>query len=105
MRPAEVNISEIDRLQVHDYAFILRSRDKLWTYAIIADQSTDRILFAVDNKGGIKSLLRKHWLTCMRLVNIDKDRSTTLPSLHICSPPLVSIPKSLDCRDQVFPSS
>jgi hypothetical protein len=44
-------------------------------------------------------------LTCMRLVNIDKDRSTTLPSLHICSPPLVSIPKSLDCRDQVFPSS
>ena len=31
MRPAEVNISEIDRLQVHDYAFILRSRDKLWT--------------------------------------------------------------------------
>ena len=28
MRPAEVNLSEIDRLQVHDYAFISRTRDK-----------------------------------------------------------------------------
>jgi hypothetical protein len=44
-------------------------------------------------------------LTCMRLVNIGKDRSTTLSALHICSPPLVSTPTSLDCRDQVFPSS
>ncbi len=104
MRPAEVNLSEIDRLQVHDYAFILRSRDKSWTYAIIADRSTDRILFVVDNKGGIKTLLRKHWLTCMRLVNIGKDRSTTLPALHTSSPHEASYLKRSDCRDQVFPS-
>jgi hypothetical protein len=104
MRPAEVNISEIDRLQVHDYAFILRSRDKSWTYAIIADRSTDRINFAVDNEGGIKTLLRKHWLTCMRLVNIDKDRSTALPALYTSSPHEASYLKRSDCREQVFPS-
>ena len=104
MRPAEVNLSEIDRLQVHDNAFILRSRDKSWTYAIITDRSTDRILFAVDNKGGIKTLLRKHLLTCMRLVNIGKDRSTTLPARHISSPHEASYLKRSDCRDQVFPS-
>jgi hypothetical protein len=104
MRPAEANLSEIDRLQVHDYAFILRSRDKSWTYAIIADRSTDRIIFAVDNEGGIKTLLRKHWLTCMRLVNIDKDRSTTLPALYTSSPHEASYLKRSDCREQVFPS-
>ena len=103
MRPAEFNICEIDRLQVHDYAFVLRSRDKSWTYAIIADRSTDRILFAVDNEGGIKTLLRKHWLTCMRLVNIDKERST-LPALYTSSPHEASYLKRSDCREQVFPS-
>jgi hypothetical protein len=77
MRPAEVNLSDIDRLQLHDYAFVLRSREKSWTYAIIADRSTDHILFVVDMEGSIKTLLRKHWLTCMRLVNINKDHSTT----------------------------
>jgi hypothetical protein len=102
MRPAEDNLSNIDRLQVHDYAFVIRSRDKSWTYAIIADRSTDRILFAVDNKGSIKTLLRKHWLTCMRLVNINKDRNTTLPALHTSSPHEVSYLKRGDCRDQVF---
>ena len=104
MRPAETNLSEIDRLQVHDCAFVLRSRDKSWTYATIADRSTDRILFAVDNKGTIKTLLRRHWLTFIRLGNIDKDRSTTLPALHTSSPHQVSYLKCGDFRDQVVPS-
>jgi hypothetical protein len=107
MRPAKDNQSNIDHLQVHDYAFVLRSRDKSWTYAIIADWSMDRILFAVDKKGSIKTLLRKHWLTCMRLVNINEDRSATtfLPAPHtsLPTPTLVSTLKSLDCRDQMFP--
>jgi hypothetical protein len=42
-------------------------------------------------------------LTCMRLVNIGKDRSTTLQALHTSSPHEASYLKRSDCWDQVFP--
>lgn len=80
----EANFSEIDRLQVHDFAFVLRSADKTWTYAIIADRDEDSILFVMDTTGSIKLLLRKNWSACVRLVNnthqLKLKRTTSLPT-------------------------
>ncbi len=105
MRPAKAIEATSTVCQVHDYAFVLWSGDKSWTNAIIADWNMDRILLVVDKKGSIKSLLRKHWLTCMRLVYINEDRSaaTFLPAPHTSLPHQIFYLRHGDCRDQVFP--
>lgn len=66
--------SSIDSLQIHDFAFILRS-DNQWTYAIIAERPKDTIRFVVDESGSAKFLSRKKWNDHIRLVN---PQSTTM---------------------------
>ena len=63
------DLNEVDSLQIHDFAFILRSDGQSWTYAIIANRQADSILFVVDTEGSTKMLSRKHWSTSVRLVN------------------------------------
>jgi len=63
--------SNIDSLQIHDFAFILRSDGHSWTYAIIADRQEDTLRFVVDTKGATKILSRRCWPTMVRLVNPD----------------------------------
>jgi len=100
MIQASPKLAEIERLQIHDFAFIRRSNG-MWTYAIIANQDEYHILFVADTKGSIKKLLRKHWADFVRLVNkgnnngsIENDRmedtalpiKDTLPNKSVCSP-------------------
>ena len=67
---------EIDSLQVHDFAFIKRS-DQRRTYALVALRPPDRILFLVDGEGSTKMLSRRHWFSCVRLVNNDVTDDTS----------------------------
>lgn len=60
---------KIGSLQMHDFAFILRS-DNQWTYAIIADKQEDTIRFVVDNDGSSKIISKKNWSAGIRLVNL-----------------------------------
>lgn len=100
MIQASPKLAEIERLQIHDFAFIRRSNG-MWTYAIIANQDEYHILFVADTKGSIKKLLRKHWADFVRLVNkgnnngsIENDGiedtafplNDTLPNKSVCSP-------------------
>mmetsp|Transcript_32726 Transcript_32726/g.60340 ORF Transcript_32726/g.60340 Transcript_32726/m.60340 type:complete len:281 (-) Transcript_32726:181-1023(-) len=70
---------EIGSLQIHDFAFILRS-DGQWTYAIIADRNEDVIRFVADTRGSHKALTRRNWATHIRLVNVNKKNSATAES-------------------------
>lgn len=60
---------KISSLQIHDFAFNLRSNGK-FTYAIVADKQDqdNNIRFVVDTQGNPKVLARKNWMSSIRLV-------------------------------------
>lgn len=73
-------------LLAHDFAFVLRSNGQ-WTYAMVAhrgpigtsDGEEDALLFVLDMKGSTKKLSRKHWSSCIRMVN-----TNALSNSYIC---------------------
>ena len=97
MLQEEPKASDIDSLQIHDFAFILRSDGYSWTYAIIADRQDDGILFVVDIERSNKMLMRKHWSTCIRVVSSKRKYNAALqPSPSDVSKLNVELPGLLD---------
>lgn len=79
--------SDMDSLKTHDFAFVKRCCGH-YTYAIIAYKSEDEILFVLDTNGSTKTLNRRHWSRCVRLVDTNHvhsyattsyDRSSSSP--------------------------
>ena len=70
-------LRSIDQLRVHDFAWILRS-SREWTYAIVADfpkqENDECIRFVIDKMGNTKTLQKKYWAKCIRLVGSGKNR-------------------------------
>jgi len=70
--------SDIDSLRQHDFAFVKRS-DGSYTYAILVYRSSKPIrgtddveeimVFALSNDGTIKSIRKRYWNKCIRLVS------------------------------------
>lgn len=87
LQEKESDMDKIDALQVHDFAFVLRS-DGQWTYAIIADKQDYHLLFVVDTTGSTKYVLMRYWSDCIRLVN--RDRQLEMCTAAAASPPSVS---------------
>ena len=69
--------SDVESLQKHDFAFVRRSDNVSFTYAIIASKTKDVICFVVDDDAKTKILSRKHWSTHIR--RTIADRSTWSP--------------------------
>jgi len=61
----------MDLLQLHDFAFVLRSDGISWTYAIVADRQPDSILFVTDTEGSTKVISKKRWRVSILFVNPD----------------------------------
>jgi hypothetical protein len=79
-----IDCTKIESLQMHNFAFILRS-DGEWTYSIIAHRQDGCMLFVVDTEGSFKIVLRKHWPTRIRLVNTEQKPWPSSPSTCLLS--------------------
>ena len=66
MAPQAPDASQVESLQTHDFAFVLR-RNGQWTYAILAGRQEDALLFAVDSIGSVKRISKKHWTKLVRM--------------------------------------
>lgn len=74
MLPLEASdLTKVGSLEVHDFAFILRSDGRSWTYAIVAGRDQDNILFVVDQGGSTKMMSRWRWSSQLRLVKTPRN--------------------------------
>ena len=68
MAPRAPDASQVESLQTHDFAFVLR-RNGQWTYAILAGRREGgALLFVVDSIGSVKRISRTRWAKLVRTV-------------------------------------
>ena len=76
---AERAVSALDK---YGYAFIRRSNG-LYTYAIVASRTVDRLIFVVDEAGSTKKIPKRNWCEDVRL---PKRQRRISHSMEMCHP-------------------
>ena len=78
-------LANIKTLKVHDFAFVKRSDEVTWTYAVFANFFAKKgkingMRFVIDDLGSTKTIEKHDWAECVRMVNNSESCTS-----HSCS--------------------